>query len=435
MDFYKINIRLMMICYTYFISLYLWHIMNIKKFFTLGLLFITIPQLFSQFNEVDVEMSRGKQKGLIIQLDSLTKDISFQAITEYLTEKDSRIVPSFSSLDEISFIQISLPLITSSKCDLYGIFNNESHSFIVCLNSENRFVNSNNAISEYQGFQMFMIEIKKKIDLIIKQNEINRLKTKIAALEKENNNVITQIKYLNKDTKSDIKSAEKDQRVAVKTNEQLKDLEKDQEAIRQSIITKEKELNEFPIDKLNAEINQSNKNIKSNRKKIKSLVKKSNKLHLANVDQIGEIKANDLLLLSNKDDSKLVKKLEKDNAKRQNKIDNNNIKIAANNASISTIQSEIMIDSIRVKKHEKSITDFDVKSRKKEISKLKNKDSKIDKKTESKQNKIDDSQSESELKRKEAEAAQLKVIELSKKQLEIQKELDETKALLKLLER
>ncbi|MDP2176582.1 MAG: hypothetical protein Q8K70_11795 [Bacteroidota bacterium] len=409
--------------------------MNIKKFFTLGLLFITIPQLFSQFNEVDVEMSRGKQKGLIIQLDSLTKDISFQAITEYLTEKDSRIVPSFSSLDEISFIQISLPLITSSKCDLYGIFNNESHSFIVCLNSENRFVNSNNAISEYQGFQMFMIEIKKKIDLIIKQNEINRLKTKIAALEKENNNVITQIKYLNKDTKSDIKSAEKDQRVAVKTNEQLKDLEKDQEAIRQSIITKEKELNEFPIDKLNAEINQSNKNIKSNRKKIKSLVKKSNKLHLANVDQIGEIKANDLLLLSNKDDSKLVKKLEKDNAKRQNKIDNNNIKIAANNASISTIQSEIMIDSIRVKKHEKSITDFDVKSRKKEISKLKNKDSKIDKKTESKQNKIDDSQSESELKRKEAEAAQLKVIELSKKQLEIQKELDETKALLKLLER
>jgi hypothetical protein len=409
--------------------------MNIKKFFTFGLLFIMIPQLFSQFNEVDVEMSRGKQKGLIIQADSLTKDIAFQAITEYFTEKDSRVMPGFSSLNEISFTQVSLPTISSGRCDLYGIFNEENNSLVVCIFSENRFLNSNNALSEFQNFNLLMMDFKKRIDVLLKQNEIEKLKNKINLLEKEYNKVSSDIKYLTKDSKSDIKSSEKDQRTAVKTNEQLKDLEKDKASTQALIAQKEKELNDFPLDKLNGEIKESNKKIKTNRKQIKSITKSNLKLHTANVDQLGEIKANDLLIASKSDDKKALKKLKKDNDKRQAKVNKNEAKIASNTSMISALRSEIEIDSIRVKKHEKSIDDFDVKSRKKEISKLKNKDSKLDKKAQSKQDKIDNSQTESDNKRKEAEASQNKVNELTKIQAELKKELDDTKAKLKELER
>ena len=141
------------------------------KFIQSIILFFFVSSTFTinaQFNEVNINMSKGMQSGLKIKVPNLNKEIAFQGVTEVLSDKNSALVPVFNSEEEIFFTNLSLPLVSNLKCALYGIFLNQDSSFVICVATEEKMINSNNSLKEMIGVQSLCLEVKKQIDKIIK---------------------------------------------------------------------------------------------------------------------------------------------------------------------------------------------------------------------------------------------------------------------------
>lgn len=402
-------------------------------FFTTFILFSISTN--AQFDEVSINMSKGNQRGLKIKSNQLTKDIAFQAVTEVLTEKNANTVAVFNSDDEIFFNNLSLPLISPLKCFVYGIFSSLDSSLIICVGNEEKMINSNNSLSEMLGVQSFCLEIKRTIDNISKAQNIDSIKAKINRLETEYKNVSEEIDKLKRVVKTDTKEAAKDEKSAIKTNEQQKYTVSEIEQTNINITNQEKALNEFPLEQLNNEIKFKNSNISSNRKMIKKLAKSNRKLTDRIINERTEVEVNKRLIASSQNNTKELKKLNKAQLKHEGKINKYQSQIDFNNQNIQLKRIEIRNDSIVVVQNEKKIEDFDVKGRQREINKLKNKKQDLEKKNVKQQTKIENSTTEADLKRKEADAAQSKTDTLIKEQQRIKIQIDALKEELKILQR
>lgn len=406
------------------------------KFIQSIILFFFISLAFSvnaQFNEVNINMSKGMQSGLKIKVSNLNKEIAFQGVTEVLSDKNSALVPVFNSEEEIFFTNLSLPLVSNLKCALYGIFLNQDSSFVVCVATEEKMINSNNSLKEMIGVQSLCLEVKKQIDKIIKAQNIDSLKHKISQLEIQYQKVSDDIEKLKRLVKTDNKDAAKDEKSAIKTNEQSKLTVSEIEQTKQNIARQQKEINEFPLYQLMNENKFKNGNISSNRKMIKKLAKSNKKLINKIIDERTEIEVNKQLIA--KDNVKELKKLNKSQLKHESKINKYQSQIDFNNQNIQLKRVEINNDSIVVRRNEKKMEDFDIKGRQREVNKLISKQQDLEKKNQKQKTKIETSTAEAELKRKEAEAAQAKSNALVTKQQSLKAEIELLKSELRLLER
>jgi chromosome segregation ATPase len=380
-------------------------------------------------------MSKGMQSGLKIKVPNLNKEIAFQGVTEVLSDKNSALVPVFNSEEEIFFTNLSLPLVSNLKCALYGIFLNQDSSFVICVATEEKMINSNNSLKEMIGVQSLCLEVKKQIDKIIKAQNIDSLKHKISLLEIQYQKVSDDIDKLKRVVKTDNKDAAKDEKSAIKTNEQSKLTVSEIEQTKQNIARQQKEINEFPLDQLKNENKFKNGNISSNRKMIKKLAKSNKKLTNKIIDERTEIEVNKQLITSAKDNVKELKKLNKSQLKHESKINKYQSQIDFNNQNIQLKRVEINNDSIVVRRNEKKMDDFDVKGRQREVNKLLSKQQDLEKKNIKQKSKIATSTTEADLKRKEAEAAQAKSNSLVTKQQSLKEEIELLKSELRLLER
>ncbi len=408
------------------------------KFIQSIILFFFISSAFTinaQFNEVNINMSKGMQSGLKIKVPNLNKEIAFQGVTEVLSDKNSALVPVFNSEEEIFFTNLSLPLVSNLKCALYGIFLNQDSSFVICVATEEKMINSNNSLKEMIGVQSLCLEVKKQIDKIIKAQNIDSLKHKIAQLEIQYQKVSDDIDKLKRVVKTDNKDAAKDEKSAIKTNEQSKLTVSEIEQTKQNIARQQKEINEFPLDQLKNENKFKNGNISSNRKMIKKLAKSNKKLTNKIIDERTEIEVNKQLITSAKDNVKELKKLNKSQLKHESKINKYQSQIDFNNQNIRLKRVEINNDSIVVRRNEKKMEDFDIKGRQREVNKLISKQQDLEKKNQKQKTKIETSTAEAELKRKEAEAAQAQSNALVTKQQSLKAEIELLKSELRLLER
>lgn len=408
------------------------------KFIQSIILFFFISSAFTinaQFNEVNINMSKGMQSGLKIKVPNLNKEIAFQGVTEVLSDKNSALVPVFNSEEEIFFTNLSLPLVSNLKCALYGIFLNQDSSFVICVATEEKMINSNNSLKEMIGVQSLCLEVKKQIDKIIKAQNIDSLKHKIAQLEIQYQKVSDDIDKLKRVVKTDNKDAAKDEKSAIKTNEQSKLTVSEIEQTKQNIARQQKEINEFPLDQLKNENKFKNGNISSNRKMIKKLAKSNKKVTNKIIDERTEIEVNKQLITSAKDNVKELKKLNKSQLKHESKINKYQSQIDFNNQNIRLKRVEINNDSIVVRRNEKKMEDFDIKGRQREVNKLISKQQDLEKKNQKQKTKIETSTAEAELKRKEAEAAQAQSNALVTKQQSLKAEIELLKSELRLLER
>ncbi len=408
------------------------------KFIQSIILFYFISTTFTinaQFNEVNINMSKGMQSGLKIKVPNLNKEIAFQGVTEVLSDKNSALVPVFNSEEEIFFTNLSLPLVSNLKCALYGIFLNQDSSFVICVATEEKMINSNNSLKEMIGVQSLCLEVKKQIDKIIKAQNIDSLKHKISQLEIQYQKVSDDIDKLKRVVKTDNKDAAKDEKSAIKTNEQSKLTVSEIEQTKQNIARQQKEINEFPLDQLKNENKFKNGNISSNRKMIKKLAKSNKKLTNKIIDERTEIEVNKQLITSAKDNVKELKKLNKSQLKHESKINKYQSQIDFNNQNIQLKRVEINNDSIVVRRNEKKMEDFDIKGRQREVNKLISKQQDLEKKNQKQKTKIETSTAEAELKRKEAEAAQAQSNALVTKQQSLKAEIELLKSELRLLER
>lgn len=408
------------------------------KFIQSIILFYFISTTFTinaQFNEVNINMSKGMQSGLKIKVPNLNKEIAFQGVTEVLSDKNSALVPVFNSEEEIFFTNLSLPLVSNLKCALYGIFLNQDSSFVICVATEEKMINSNNSLKEMIGVQSLCLEVKKQIDKIIKAQNIDSLKHKISQLEIQYQKVSDDIDKLKRVVKTDNKDAAKDEKSAIKTNEQSKLTVSEIEQTKQNIARQQKEINEFPLDQLKNENKFKNGNISSNRKMIKKLAKSNKKLTNKIIDERTEIEVNKQLITSAKDNVKELKKLNKSQLKHESKINKYQSQIDFNNQNIRLKRVEINNDSIVVRRNEKKMEDFDIKGRQREVNKLITKQQDLEKKNQKQKTKIETSTAEAELKRKEAEAAQAQSNALVTKQQSLKAEIELLKSELRLLER
>ncbi len=390
---------------------------------------------FSQFVETEINTSKGLQKGIKIQVDSLNKEISFQALTDYFLENNPDKIAGFTSAGEIYFQNVIIKTISEKPSDILGVFDTINQSFIILLYNDSRFINSNNSLSEYQNFQGFGILIKKKIAFLIKQKEKEVLKSKIAVLEKQKSELNSQLKYLNKDTKTDIKGAKKDDRTIENTNQKLASTEREKQNIQNSIVQKEKEINEFPLNDLNAEIKAKNKLIKSNQKNINKLSKKNykhrEKLMLLSAQKI----VNDSQKVLYKDQTKELKKLDKASYKLIDGINEIKNETNANNDIIAKSRIDIVNDSLNVANNQNKIDLFDMKGKQKELKKLKKSNEKLAGKANKQKEKIDNTQTEADLKRKEAEEQQKKIDVINVQINSLDLEIEAIKVKLKQLEK
>ena len=410
----------------------------LMKFIQSIILFFFVSSTFTinaQFNEVNINMSKGMQSGLKIKVPNLNKEIAFQGVTEVLSDKNSALVPVFNSEEEIFFTNLSLPLVSNLKCALYGIFLNQDSSFVICVATEEKMINSNNSLKEMIGVQSLCLEVKKQIDKIIKAQNIDSLKHKISLLEIQYQKVSDDIDKLKRVVKTDNKDAAKDEKSAIKTNEQSKLTVSEIEQTKQNIARQQKEINEFPLDQLKNENKFKNGNISSNRKMIKKLAKSNKKLTNKIIDERTEIEVNKQLITSAKDNVKELKKLNKSQLKHESKINKYQSQIDFNNQNIQLKRVEINNDSIVVRRNEKKMDDFDVKGRQREVNKLLSKQQDLEKKNIKQKSKIATSTTEADLKRKEAEAAQAKSNSLVTKQQSLKEEIELLKSELRLLER
>ena len=408
------------------------------KFIQSIILFFFVSSTFTinaQFNEVNINMSKGMQSGLKIKVPNLNKEIAFQGVTEVLSDKNSALVPVFNSEEEIFFTNLSLPLVSNLKCALYGIFLNQDSSFVICVATEEKMINSNNSLKEMIGVQSLCLEVKKQIDKIIKAQNIDSLKHKISQLEIQYQKVSDDIDKLKRVVKTDNKDAAKDEKSAIKTNEQSKLTVSEIEQTKQNIARQQKEINEFPLDQLKNENKFKNGNISSNRKMIKKLAKSNKKLTNKIIDERTEIEVNKQLITSAKDNVKELKKLNKSQLKHESKINKYQSQIDFNNQNIRLKRVEINNDSIVVRRNEKKMEDFDIKGRQREVNKLITKQQDLEKKNQKQKTKIETSTAEAELKRKEAEAAQAQSNALVTKQQSLKAEIELLKSELRLLER
>jgi len=408
------------------------------KFIQSIILFFLISSAFTvnaQFNEVNINMSKGLQSGLKIKVPNLNKEIAFQGVTEVLSDKNSALVPVFNSEEEIFFTNLSLPLVSNLKCALYGIFLNQDSSFVICVATEEKMINSNNSLKEMIGVQSLCLEVKKQIEKIIKAQNIDSLKFKISQLEIQYQKVSDDIDKLKRVVKTDNKDAAKDEKSAIKTNEQSKLTVSEIEQTKQNIARQQKEINEFPLDQLKNENKFKNGNISSNRKMIKKLGKSNRKLTNKIIDERTEIEVNKQLITSAKDNVKELKKLNKSQLKHESKINKYQSQIDFNNQNIQLKRVEINNDSIVVRRNEKKMEDFDIKGRQREVNKLISKQQDLEKKNQKQKTKIESSTAEAELKRKEAEAAQAQSNALVTKQQSLKAEIELLKSELRLLER
>lgn len=389
----------------------------------------------AQFNEVNINMSKGLQSGLKIKVPNLNKEIAFQGVTEVLSDKNSALVPVFNSEEEIFFTNLSLPLVSNLKCALYGIFLNQDSSFVICVATEEKMINSNNSLKEMIGVQSLSLEVKKQIEKIIKAQNIDSLKHKISLLEIQYQKVSDDIDKLKRVVKTDNKDAAKDEKSAIKTNEQSKLTVSEIEQTKLNIARQQKEINEFPLDQLKNENKFKNGNISSNRKMIKKLGKSNRKLTNKIIDERTEIEVNKQLITSAKDNVKELKKLNKSQLKHESKINKYQSQIDFNNQNIQLKRVEINNDSIVVRRNEKKMEDFDIKGRQREVNKLISKQQDLEKKNQKQKTKIETSTAEAELKRKEAEAAQAQSNALVTKQQSLKAEIELLKSELRLLER
>jgi hypothetical protein len=406
-------------------------IQSISLFFFISLTFTT----YAQFNDVNINMSKGMQSGLKIKVKNLNKEIAFQGVTEVLSDKNSALVPVFNSEEEIFFTNLSLPLVSNLKCALYGIFLSQDSSFIVCVATEEKMINSNNSLKEMIGVQSLCLEVKKQIEKVIKAQNIDSLKLKISQMETEYQKVSDDIEKLKRVVKTDNKEAAKDEKSAIKTNEQSKLTVSEIEQTKLNIASQQKEINEFPLDQLENENKFKNNNISSNRKLIKKLGKSNRKLSDKIINERTEIEVNKQLILNAKDNVKELKKLNKSQLKHESKINKYESQIDFNKQNIQLKRIEINNDSLVVKRNEKKMDDFDVKGRQREVNKLLNKQQDLEKKNIKQKSKIATSTTEADMKRKEAEAAQAKTNALTDKQLKLKEEIELLKSELRLLER
>jgi exonuclease SbcC len=406
-----------------------------RQIFLLFLIFFLNFTVNAQFNEVNINMSKGLQSGLKIKWPNLNKETAFQGVTEVLSDKNSALVPVFNSEEEIFFTNLSLPLVSSLKCSLYGIFLNQDSSFVICVATEEKMINSNNSLKEMIGVQSLCLEIKKQIEKIIKIQNIDSLKYKISQLEVQYQKVSDDIDKLKRVVKIDNKDAAKDEKSAIKTNEQSKLTVSEIEQTKQSIAIQQKEINEFPINQLENENKFKNSNISSNRKMIKKLGKSNRKLTNKIIDVRTEIEVNKQLITNSKDNVKELKKLNKSQLKYESKINKYQSQIDFNKQNIQLKRVEINNDSIVVRRNEKKMDDFDIKGRQREVNKLISKQQDLENKNQKQKTKIETSTAEAELKRKEAEVAQAQSNALVTKQLKLKEDLELLKSELRLLER
>jgi hypothetical protein len=408
------------------------------KFIQSIILFFFISYVFTvnaQFNEVNINMSKGIQSGLKLKVRNLNKEIAFQGVTEILSDKNSALVPVFNSEEEIFFTNLSLPLVSNLKCALYGIFSNQDSSFVICVATEEKMINSNNSLKEMIGVQSLCLEVKKQIEKIIKAQKIDSLKLKISQLEIQFQKVSDDIDKLNRVVKIDNKDAAKDEKSAIKTNEQSKLTVSEIEQTKLNIESQQKEINDFPIDQLENENKFKNGNIASSRKMIKKLGKSNRKLSNKIINERTEIEVNKQLILNAKDNVNEIKKLNKSQLKHESKINKYQSQIDFNKQNIQLKRVEINNDSIVVRRNEKKMEDFDIKGRQREVNKLLSKQQDLEKKNQKQKTKIETTSAEAELKRKEAEAALAKSNALLTKQLSLKEDIELLKSELRLLER
>jgi len=407
--------------------------MNQIKLTLLALTAFLFVNANAQFQEKSYSTSKGQIDALTISVDSNTKELSYQVLTQYVVEKNSTVTAGFTNLGEIFFSQVMLPTISLKPCDVYGLFDDQNKLFAMFFYVDGRFINSNNSLSEFKNIQAVCVDIKTRIAIELKTKEVANLKLKEKTLEASYSNITDAIKNLNKDSKSDLKTAGKEEKSAVKTAKKMENTNNEKATLDSEIAQKQAAVNAFPIDQLEKEIKEKNKVLKKNRKTLsksaKSNKKDSEKLTLLNIEK----KVNNEQAEAMKNNLPVLKKLNKENYKLIDKIQDLEADVKENEAKIAQSNAAVVSDSINVAVKEQAIFNFDLKGKQKELKKLNKASNKLGKKVDKQKGDISESTTEADTKRKEAEQAKMKSEELIKQQSDVKNELDEVKRKLKLL--
>lgn len=407
--------------------------MNQIKLTLLALTAFLFINANAQFQEKSYLTSKGQIDALTISVDSNTKDLSYETLTQYVVEKNSTATAGFTSLGEIYFNQVILPVVSLKPVDVYGLFDDQNKLFALFFYLDGRFINANNSLSEFKNIQLVVIDIKTRIEKQLKMKEVENLKAREKQLEASYSNLSDAIKNLNKDSKSDLKTAGKEEKSAEKNSNKMENTNKDKAALDAEIAQKQAVVNAFNIDQVKKDIKVKNKSLKKNRKTLakaaKSNKKDNEKLALLNVEK----KVNNAQAEAMKDNVPVLKKLNKENYKLIDKIKDLEADVKENEAIIAQSNAAVVSDSTIVANKELEISNFDLKGKQKELKKLNKASSKLGKKVDKQKGSISESTTEADTKRKEAEQAQLKSEELIKQQSDVKNELDEVKRKLKLL--
>ncbi len=398
------------------------------KLICLLFIFTLTSSVHAQFSQVEDAMSRGKQKGLRIHLDTFDKSIANDAVIKAMSDQDHKVNPSVLSFNELFFDNITITTISADPIDFYAKIKEVDSSIILFADLGTRFLDVESSNREGAAMQQLAAAVRQHIREIYKQRNIDSLKKKIKLTENLLERATDDLKAANNTIKNDIKGAADNDKTIVETETRLKD-EKAQIAVLDSIRRiKEKEFDAFPLAHLKAVNELKNNALDKNRSIRKNLIRSNVRSTEKITEYETEMQLNKSALDVAKDDPKATKKLMKANQQLNTKINDEKLKINMNDASIKTINGVIASDSIILRTNNDSLIVFDENGRKKEMRQMDNKKEKLLESTQKHQADIDRNRMESEQRKKEAEEIAKKLDGMKASQDEYSKTLEKLKA-------
>ncbi len=378
----------------------------------------------AQFREIELIMSKGKQKGISIPVKGTDREIAFEAVGKTIADKDSKVDPTIISFQELFFDNAILTSISLNPIDVYARFNETDTSLLLFVDLGSSFVNAATTPNEALAVQKLGLDIQNKVKVFLQRNAIDTLKKQIKLLEDNMERVSDELKAANNYIKGNNKSAAKDDKQVTKTETRLQDTKSQIIETDSLIYKKQKEFDGFPLLELKSENKMKNQTLKDNRKAFKKMVR-------ANANAQDDILQYQVDMALNKaklelvgEDKKAVKKIVKSDNKLKSKIDTEKANIDANYVKMKLLNESIVADSSKVKANEDRLGVFNEDGRKRELKQLASKKAKLEGKTVKQQTDINENKQESEQKRKDAEAAEKKVADLKIQQQAIKIELD-----------
>lgn len=374
---------------------------------------ILTGSLKAQFLETDGFMSKGKHKGIQLQMDTLDKNTAFGAVNKTIAEKDHSVTSSIISFDELFFDNAKIPSISDIPFDLYAKFHDSDNSLTLFIDQGTAFIDPVGYPKEFSAFQHLCLDIRKQVWNMNLQNDIDSLKRRLKQTDDSLAWVTTELKSAENSIKDNNKGAAKDEQTVVESQLKLSDANAQIRAIDSFKMVKEKEFSAFPLEHLKTINASKNKALDKNRSTRKKLINKNTKSRENIAEYETEIALNNSAKTILKDNENEARKLNKANQKLNSNISKEQLNITLNDASISTLNGIIKADSLVVKKNQDSLDRFDEEARRKELKQLENKKKKLVEKGQKSQTTIDQNRLESDQKKLEAEKGSIRVKELT----------------------